>query len=683
MQQPWYENDFEFNTKMANMLGNNGKLTRTRDMFDTIIANGQPPDVSTYAILVKAYIADRESESLDEALAIYNQMEQLGGYEQPATLAYSLFHAFTDRHGGGHLRHLHQADALFESMKKKGASWMKHLAPDKWSAMYTALIHLHSVQGNGGRVNELLEDMKGAALKPHPDCYTAVIRLCSRDGNVEKAETTFQELIDAGHKPDWRAHVALLETYGAAGLPDKAQTTFESMEAAGVHLNHNAFEALIEALTKAGDIERALAALEKAESNFASSIQDSYNLLLDFYQSKEMFAEIEILVKRMKEKNCRPNHQSYNTLIDSYIKRGLLDKAEEVYDEMNNYGGIKPNTKTYGLMIEAFGKAERHEKVKEFHEHLKLRKLTLPDEAIPYVAEVVGEKVVAKEAKESIKPRKLVQEQREMLVGVLLAGARMASYDNDRTYEFHFQLDSGTQAGPVLINHLYDMFKDWAQQAPCVEVEDDLGQSNGQRTVIRFATVSHGSFRFYAHQYRPEGNPVIPRLIHRWLNPLSLAYWYMYGGSKCNESGGIILKTSQYSPKELTLVVKALKAKTIDCLVKKKKSGNEILFKDKSAMWLWKLMEPHILDELKDSLKPEERDIDVGTAANNGFESFGGDLDMHDQITDSGNMGTNGRSAINSIKTGGASSLDQSTEVDTEEDLTKLRQVVSEGERLI
>lgn len=310
MQQPWYENDFEFNTKMANMLGNNGKLTRTRDMFDTIIANGQPPDVSTYAILVKAYIADRESESLDEALAIYNQMEQLGGYEQPATLAYSLFHAFTDRHGGGHLRHLHQADALFESMKKKGASWMKHLAPDKWSAMYTALIHLHSVQGNGGRVEELLEDMKGAALKPHPDCYTAVIRVCSRDGNVEKAETTFQELIDAGHKPDWRAHVALLETYGAAGLPDKAQTTFESMEAAGVHLNHNVFEALIEALTKAGDIERALAALEKAESHFASSIQDSYNLLLDLYQSKGMFAGVETLVKRMKEKNCRPNHQS-------------------------------------------------------------------------------------------------------------------------------------------------------------------------------------------------------------------------------------------------------------------------------------------------------------------------------------------------------------------------------------
>lgn len=309
-----------------------------------------------------------------------------------------------------------------------------------------------------------------------------------------------------------------------------------------------------------------------------------------------MLPEVEALFDRMKEKKCRPNLQSYNNLIDSYILRGQLDRAEEVFETMKRLQGFNPNQKTCSLMIEAFSKAGVSEKVKEVYAYLTERKMELPDEVRANVAELVGEKVPEKP-----KVMKLIPEQREMLVGVLLGGAKIASYDHNRTYEITFELgdDGQEESGPILINHLYDMFADWAQQAPRVEVlDDDVSK------VRRFSTVSHGSFRFYAHQYRPEGEPVIPRLIHRWLNPLSLAYWYMYGGTKCKNTGGIILNACQYSSKELTLVVKALKARTVDCVIKKRRSGNVLLFKDESAAWIWRLMEPHILDELKDLLRP-------------------------------------------------------------------------------
>lgn len=596
MQQPWYENDFDLNTKMANNLGSNRKLTRMRELFDTIIATGQVPDISSYVILVKAYIADEASESVDEAYTIYNQMEQLGGYQQPAAVAFSLFQAFTDRTGGAHLRHLHQADALFESIKKKGNSWCMSLTPDQWRAMYTALIHMHSVQGNGERVRSLVADMREASLSLHPDCYTALIRVCAKDGNTAEAESVFKDLIAAGHKPDWRAYVALIQAYGVAGLSGKVQSTFDEMETEGVHVNLNTFEAVVEALAKAGDIEGARAALEKAEERFANVLHASYNLLMEWYKSKGMLLEVEDIFNRMKGKKCRPNLQSYNNLIDSYILQGQLDQADGIYEEMKTLQGFHPNVKTCSLMIEAFLRAGVPEKVKEVYEYLTERKLKLPDEVMANVAEIVGEK----KAQETAKPKKLIPEQREMLVGVLLGGASIASHDHNRTYEITFELgDRPQEAGSILINHLYDMFADWAQQAPCTDVDDGLVKTH------RFSTVSHGSLRFYAHQYRPEGQPVIPRLIHRWLNPLSLAYWYMYGGEKCTKTGGMILNACQYTSKELTLVVKALKARTVDCVIKKRKSGRVLIFKDESAAWVWRLMEPHILDELKDLLRPD------------------------------------------------------------------------------
>lgn len=607
MQQPWYENDFDLNTKLANILGRKGKLTRMREMFDTIIQNGRPPVAATYTILIGAYIEDGTAESLDEAYAIFNQMAQLGAHEQPPQLACSLFEAFCDRQGGANLRHLHQADPLFENMLKHRGKWGSRISPETWTRMYLSLIHLHGVHGNGPRVEGLIEEMRTSGLEVPPNVYTSVIRVCSKDGNVERAEQVFEELLRSGHKPEWRAYVALIQTYGMAGMPAKALQTFKDMEAAEMRINFTIYEAVIEALAKAGEKESAEALLEKALVEFAPHLQASYNALMEMYEDKDMLGEIEIRFHEMKEKGCRPNHQSYNLLVDSYIKRGLLDKAEGVYNEMREEGGIRPNVKTYSLMIEAFSKAERQEKVKEVYTSLTARKFELPAHLKPLVTEAVGPKKVAYEEKS--RPRKLVQEQREMLVGVLLGGARLESHDNDRTYEFHFGLNSDTHVGPIMINHLHKTFADWAQQEPRVEIVEDPSEASKQDHLVQFATVSHGSFRFYAHQYRPEGQPVIPRLVHRWLTPRSLAYWYMYGGSKCEATGAIILNASHYTPKELELVAKALKARTIDCERKKQRSGYIVRFRGQSAMWLWKLMEPHILEELRELLKPEDRDL--------------------------------------------------------------------------
>ncbi|KAF2316604.1 hypothetical protein GH714_041945 [Hevea brasiliensis] len=99
----------------------------------------------------------------------------------------------------------------------------------------------------------------------------------------------------------------------------------------------------------------------------------------------------------------------------------------------------------------------------------------------------------------------------------------------------------------------------------------------------------------------PKGRATIPKLIHRWLSPQVLAYWYMYGGHRTS-SKDILLKLKG-SREGVEKVVKTLKAKSLNCRVKGKGNVFWIGFLGSDSTWFWKLVEPYILDDLKDFLR--------------------------------------------------------------------------------
>lgn len=85
-----------------------------------------------------------------------------------------------------------------------------------------------------------------------------------------------------------------------------------------------------------------------------------------------------------------------------------------------------------------------------------------------------------------------------------------------------------------------------------------------------FYTTFQSCFRFYAHQFhieQPQKSGVfktrktVPKLIHRWLTPRAIAYWYMDDGSQewKDRSLGVRFCTGSFTLSEidtLTLVLK-------------------------------------------------------------------------------------------------------------------------------
>ena len=93
-----------------------------------------------------------------------------------------------------------------------------------------------------------------------------------------------------------------------------------------------------------------------------------------------------------------------------------------------------------------------------------------------------------------------------------------------------------------------------------------------------FQTPYTSSLRFYAHLFYPRGKKVVPKFIHKWLTPLTLAVWFMDDGSvKSKECQGKYLNTQGFDALSVKRLQGALKHNfSIITSLRKQKEGTQI-----------------------------------------------------------------------------------------------------------
>lgn len=184
---------------------------------------------------------------------------------------------------------------------------------------------------------------------------------------------------------------------------------------------------------------------------------------------------------------------------------------------------------------------------------------------------------------------KLSKQQREILVGLLLGEASLESLNRGHTYQLKIERSEQQRE---YVYHLYDLFKDWVEIPP-QESEVILTDSSSKK-VIGFQTISHAAFRFYAHQFYGEQSKKIPKLIHRWLTPLNLAYWYMENGTI--SSSRVILYTHSIASWEVKRLVQTLATVFgLQWKERKQSGGYQLYLADESYERFQEIVEPYLL----------------------------------------------------------------------------------------
>jgi hypothetical protein len=192
--------------------------------------------------------------------------------------------------------------------------------------------------------------------------------------------------------------------------------------------------------------------------------------------------------------------------------------------------------------------------------------------------------------------KKFTRDQKEILFGILLGDAHLETQNNEIT--FRLKVEQSLKHKAYLL-HLYEVFKPWVPSLP----QDRIiyYKNTNQSTNVRFSTLTHISFRFFGKQFYKNKKKVVPKLIHRWLTPRALAYWFMDDGSmKSIQSKGVILNTQGFYYADVQTLCNALQKNfNLSCWPRKQKNTYQIYISGKSYEILRDVIYEFIIPEMR------------------------------------------------------------------------------------
>ncbi|KAL4277633.1 hypothetical protein HN51_060794 [Arachis hypogaea] len=609
MQQSWYRFDFALATKLADYLGRDRKFSKCREVFDDIINQGRVPSESTFHILVVAYLSAPVQGCLDEACSIYNRMIQLGGYQPRLSLHNSLFKALVSKPGMLSKHYLRQAEFVYHQLVTSGFQVHKDI--------YGGLIWLHSYQDSVDRerVDEIREEMVRAGIEQGGEVLISILRVCAKGGDAEEAEKTWSKLLQLEIDPPPHAFVYKMEVYSKVGMPKKSLEIFQEMQEKLETTSTAAYNKIIEILCKAQELESAESIMTEFLNSGLKPLTPSYISLLSMYYNLELHDKLEEAFFQCQEK-CRHSCTVYSIYLDSLVKVGNLEKAENIFNQMNRDGSVGVNGRSCNIILSGYLSSGNHLKAAKIYDFMCLKKYDIEAPLMEKLDHLLSlnRKVVKRPMS-----LKLTKEQREILIGLLLGGLQIDSDDQRKNHIIRFDFKVNSSYHYVLKSHIHHQFYEWLH--PSFKLSGDI---DNEKIPNKFCTIASSHFGFYAEQFWSKGQPTIPTLVHRWLSPCVLAYWYMYGGCR-NSSGDILLKIKGRR-EGVENIVRKFKAMSLDCKVKRKGRVFWIGFLGSNSASFWKLVEPYVLEDVRVFPEAGDHTLEGGSMENENI-NFNSDSD--------------------------------------------------------
>lgn len=184
-----------------------------------------------------------------------------------------------------------------------------------------------------------------------------------------------------------------------------------------------------------------------------------------------------------------------------------------------------------------------------------------------------------------------------ILIGMLLGDANLQSFSLGKTARLRV-LHSANQA--LYIEHKYSLFKPLIRTKLLAYKEKQTKYEK-----MYFNTVTTNKLKFYYDMFYKE-NPVrkkiVPKLIHRYLEPITLAYWYMDDGALKwkNRSKAVRICTDNFTQEEVQLLVDSLNNKYpwMNATMQKQRSRYRIYIPNTEYKFS-QLIEPYVVESMK------------------------------------------------------------------------------------
>ena len=204
-----------------------------------------------------------------------------------------------------------------------------------------------------------------------------------------------------------------------------------------------------------------------------------------------------------------------------------------------------------------------------------------------------------REYKESL--TSLTSDQWEASIGLILGDASLQSQNKGKTFRIKFEWGNKNKS---YVNHVYNLFNEWVLSQP-----HKKSRLSPQKNLVinwGFQTLSHKAFNPLAELFLINGKKSVPKyLIKNHLTEKGLAYWFMDDGGKLDynknsKNKSIVLNTHSFPEEEVLNMSKELNEKfNLDCNIRSNKGKKIIVINSISYLTFRKLVDPHILSDIR------------------------------------------------------------------------------------
>ncbi|KAL2332132.1 hypothetical protein Fmac_019713 [Flemingia macrophylla] len=211
--------------------------------------------------------------------------------------------------------------------------------------VFNRLIILHSSPSRRKMIPKFLTQMKACKVTPHVSTYNILMKLEASEHNLENLVKVFSRMKEAQVEPNEISYCILATAHAVARLYTATEAYVEAVEKSIKGDNWSTLDVLLILYGYLGnqkELERIWAIIRELPSIRSKS----YILAIEAFGRIGQLNRAEELWLEMESTKGLKSIEQFNSMMSVYCKHGFIDKAARLYKNMKT-NGCKPNAITY------------------------------------------------------------------------------------------------------------------------------------------------------------------------------------------------------------------------------------------------------------------------------------------------------------------------------------------------
>jgi len=194
---------------------------------------------------------------------------------------------------------------------------------------------------------------------------------------------------------------------------------------------------------------------------------------------------------------------------------------------------------------------------------------------------------------------RLTDQQREIIVGLLLGDGHLETQNSGRT--FRLKVEHSIRQKDY-VDWLYQQLSNMVLTKPQLKLQTVAGKVHEK---YWFSTFSAGTLRFYGQQFYTDHQKIVPKMIVKLVSPLSLAVWFMDDGSlKSRFHRARIINTHCFDELSLQRLQDMLQQKFhVHTTLRKQREGTQLYIPPSDIETFVEIIRPYIHPSMEYKIK--------------------------------------------------------------------------------